>query len=83
MQAGDRVRIMLKTFGNTGDTRDGLKFFGTGVYTCLDRSVSLEAWRTIRTLSLSLPSTVRVIDAGEREDDIFAVPDHLTLEVET
>lgn len=78
---GERVRIMLRAFGQSGDPRDRAQFFGTGAHTCLGRPVALEAWAAIGAFLVSLPTTVGPLLCRARNDDIFAIPASLELEV--
>ena len=78
---GDRVRIMLRAFGQTGDPRDRAQFFGTGAHTCLGRPIALEAWTAIGRFLKVLPTSVGPVACTARNDDIFAIPASLDLEV--
>ena len=78
---GERVRIMLRAFGETGDARDRAQFFGAGAHTCLGRPIALEAWAAIGTFLCGLPTTAGPLRCTPRNDDIFAIPASLELEV--
>jgi cytochrome P450 len=78
---GDRVRIMLRAFGETADPRERAQFFGAGAHTCLGRPIALEAWAAIGLYLRGLPTTVGALDCQARVDDIFAIPARLDLEV--
>ena len=81
LQPGDRVRIMLRAFGHSGDARDRAQFFGAGAHTCLGRPIALEAWAAIEAFLSGLPTTVGPLRCTPRNDDIFAIPASLELEV--
>ena len=81
LQPGDRVRIMLRAFGQSGDARDRAQFFGTGAHTCLGRPIALEAWAAIGSFLAALPTTLGPLVCTPRDDDIFAIPARLELEV--
>jgi len=80
LQPGQRVRLFLDAFEHA-DPPEPERFFGAGAHTCLGRPVSLQAWQAIVAFLGGLDSRVAVAHSVPRDDDIFAVPSRLVVEV--
>lgn len=78
---GDRVRIVLQTYGH-GPASEHHRYFGAGAHACLGRPLSLELWSAITALLASLSSRIRVLDYELPSDSyVFNVPKKFEVEV--
>lgn len=78
---GDRVRIVLQTYGHSPAAHHH-RYFGAGGHACLGRPLSLELWSTIVAGLSKLTSRVRVLDYQLPADSyVFNVPNRFEIEV--
>jgi cytochrome P450 len=73
-EVGQKFRVFLGPFTQTGEARDRAKIFGVGAHTCLGRPLSLDIWRGIGRIFAETTTRVEIVDYALRDDEVFAYP---------
>lgn len=80
--SGSIIRAKLSDYETAEDPRRRLGFFGAGPHVCLGRAATLEIWGAIAAFLAKSPARPRVVAYAERRDDVFRIPEILTLEID-
>jgi hypothetical protein len=80
--SGSIIRAELADYETTADPRRRLGFFGAGPHVCLGRAATLETWGAIAAFLAKSTARPRVVAYAERRDDVFNIPEVLTLEID-
>lgn len=75
------VRLHLKTLEASEDPRARLKFFGSGLHTCLGRATSLALWTAMGQALAQNQRQVTVSAWCLRRDDVFQCPEQFEVVV--
>lgn len=78
---GGIVRAHLVEYETSSDPRSRLGFFGGGAHLCLGRALALDLWSGLSGFLAQSTARPHLVDFSLRRDDVFHIPESLTLEI--